>query len=114
MAFVGRARAREGARRRWASTGGFRRLRHQLANRCSGAPDTLDRTVGMAFGTMAFEALESGTSGLLTAVVDGLYQTTSLAGVRAGARPANVEAYYDADAYRPRLRELVGRSILLG
>ncbi len=80
----------------------------------SGAPDTLDRVVGMAFGTMAFEALESGKSGLLTAVVDGLYQTSSLDGVRAGARPANVEAYYDADAYRPRLRELAGRTVLLG
>jgi 6-phosphofructokinase len=79
----------------------------------AGAPDTLDRMVGMAFGTMAFEALESGKSGLLTAVVDGLYQTTSLSGVRAGARPADVDAHYDADAYRPHLRALAGKSVLL-
>ena len=80
----------------------------------SGAPDSIDRLVGMVFGTMAFESLQAGKSGLMTAVVDGSYRVVSLADVRAGARPANVETYYDAEAYRPRLGALEGRSLMLG
>lgn len=78
----------------------------------SGAPDSLDRMVGMAFGTMAFEALHAGESGQLTAIVDGHYRMADLSTVRAGARPANVVDYYDAEAYRPRLSALKGRALL--
>jgi 6-phosphofructokinase len=78
----------------------------------SGAPDSLDRMVGMVFGTMAFEAILDGQSGLLTAVVDGHYRAVPLAEVREGARPANVGDYYDAESYRPRLRALSGRALL--
>jgi 6-phosphofructokinase 1 len=80
----------------------------------SGAPDSIDRMVGMAFGTMAFEALHGKKAGVMTAVVDGHYRTVPLSEVRAGARPANVEAYYDAGTYRPRLGALEGKSLLLG
>ncbi len=80
----------------------------------AGAPDSLDRMVGMAFGTMAFEALQGGQSGLLTAVVEGLYRSVPLSEVRAGARPAKVEENYDSEEYRPRLRELEGRTMVIG
>ncbi|RKZ06971.1 phosphofructokinase [bacterium] len=80
----------------------------------AGAPDSLDRMVGMAFGTMAFEALQAGRSGLLTAVVEGQYRSVSLSEVRAGARPAKVEENYDSEQYRPRLRGLEGRTMVFG
>lgn len=80
----------------------------------SGAPDSLDRMAGMAFGTMAYEAMRDGRSGLLTAVVDGHYRSVPLSEVRAGARPANVATYYDAAEYRPRLQGLEQHTMLLG
>lgn len=79
----------------------------------AGAPDSLDRMAAMAFGTMAFEALAAGRSGQLTAIVDGRYRCVPLSEVRSGARPANVERYYDAAQYRPRLRALEQQTILL-
>ena len=80
----------------------------------SGAPDSLDRMVAMVFGTMAFESLHSGHSGIMTSIVDGNYRLVDLSEVRSGARPANIEAYYDVGTYRPRLGALEGKSLLLG
>lgn len=79
----------------------------------SGSPDSLDRTVGLAYGSMAYELLHEGRSGLMTAVVDARYQAVPLVKVSAGARPANVEDYYDRQSYRAKLTALEGKSLIL-
>jgi 6-phosphofructokinase len=79
----------------------------------SGKPDSLDRIVGLSFGSFAYDLLHTGRSGYMTAIVDGRYEAVPLAVVGTGARPANVEVYYDRENYRPRLEGIEGRSILL-
>jgi ATP-dependent phosphofructokinase / diphosphate-dependent phosphofructokinase len=79
----------------------------------SGSPDSLDRMVGLAFGNMAYQFLAEGTTGMMTAVVDARYQGVSLARVKEGARPANINDYYDREEYRPQLAQVTGKSILL-
>jgi len=79
----------------------------------SGKPDSLDRIVGMAYGALAYDLISRGQSGFMTALVGGRYEIVPLAVVGKGSRPANIETYYDKDNYRPKLRDIVGRSILL-
>ena len=79
----------------------------------SGSPDSLDRMVGLAFGSLAFECLYEKRSGLMTAVVGSRYQTVPLEKVSGGARPANIGDYYDSEQYRPLLTALEGKSMLL-
>jgi 6-phosphofructokinase 1 len=79
----------------------------------SGKPDSLDRMVGLSFGSLAYDLLRTGRSGHMTAIVDGRYEAVPLTVVGKGARPANIETYYDRETYRPRLEGIEGRSILL-
>ena len=79
----------------------------------SGKPDSLDRVVGLSFGSIAYDLLQTGRPGHMAAIINGRYEAVPLAHVSQGARPANVEAYYDRENYRPRLEGIEGRSILL-
>ncbi len=79
----------------------------------SGPPDVVDLMVGANFGTMAAEMLLDGASGRMAAIRSGVYTTTGLEVLAQGARRVDVEAFYDAEAYRPRIRALAGRPMLL-
>jgi 6-phosphofructokinase 1 len=79
----------------------------------SGSPDSLDRVVGLAFGNLAYQCLTENRSGVMTAVVDAKYRAVPLDRVQEGARPANIHDYYDREEYRPRLTEILGKSLLL-
>ncbi len=79
----------------------------------SGSPDSLDRVVGLSFGNLAYQFLAEGRSGWMTAVVDARYTGVPLATVQEGARPANIDDYYDRAEYRPHLAEVEGKSLLL-
>jgi len=79
----------------------------------SGSPDSLDRMVGMAWGTLAYDLLRNGRSGHMTALVQGMYRAVPLDVVSGGARPCNIGDYYDGSEYRPRLEKVEGRGIML-
>lgn len=79
----------------------------------SGPPDVLDLMVGSNFGTMAAEMLLAGASGDMVAIRRGVYTTTGLEVLAEGARRVDVEAFYDAEAYRPRVRALAGKPMFL-
>jgi len=79
----------------------------------SGPPDVLDLMVGANFGTMAAEVLLAGTSGDMVAIRQGVYTTTGLEVLAEGARRVDVETFYDAEAYRPRVRALAGKPMFL-
>ncbi len=79
----------------------------------SGPPDVLDLMVGFNFGTMAAEMLISGVSGRMAAVQGGVYAVSSLSVLAAGARRVDVDAFYDSDEYRPRIRALAGKPMFL-
>ncbi|MYH55392.1 MAG: phosphofructokinase [Acidimicrobiia bacterium] len=79
----------------------------------SGPPDVLDLMVGTNFGTMAAEMLLGGSSGQMVAIRAGVYTSTGLEVLARDARQVDVEAFYDQDAYRPRIRALAGKPMFL-
>jgi len=79
----------------------------------SGPPDSLDRMVSMAFGTLAFSLLKKGESGKLVGLTDGRYSAVPLEMVTAGKRAVDVASYYDKDAYKPKILEFLHQPMLL-
>jgi 6-phosphofructokinase 1 len=79
----------------------------------SGSPDSLDRMVGRAYATLAYDLLKNDRSGHMTALVDGQYRAVPLEVVSGGARPCNIGDYYDGAEYRVRMEKVEGRSIML-
>lgn len=79
----------------------------------SGAPDALDKMVSMAFGTLAVQLLEGGSSGLMTAVVDGNYEAVDVNLVAQGCKVVDVQALYDAKSYRPKIASVLNKPMFL-
>lgn len=79
----------------------------------SGPADSLDRMVGAAFGSMALAMINKGESGKLTAIQEGKYTTVPLDMVISGKRYADVDSYYDAENYQPKVKDFIGHPIFL-
>lgn len=80
--------------------------------RC-GPPDALDLMVAGNYGSMAADLLMAGQTGRMVALKKGVYTHVSMVETRAGARTVDVEALYDSDAYRPRIRSFDGLPMFL-
>ncbi len=78
----------------------------------AGAPDAIDILVPKNFATMAIRCIEEGNTGLMMAVQDGRYTTAPADISTRGKRQVDVEAMYDASAYRPRIASLLGMPLL--
>jgi len=79
----------------------------------AGAPDAMDLMVGRNFGTMAIQLIEDGESGLMTAIQDGRYTSEPADICTRGVRSVDVDALYDADAYRPHVARVSGMPMFL-
>ena len=79
----------------------------------SGSPDVVDLMVGFNYGTMAAELVVAGVSGHMVAIQGGAYTTEHLAVLAQGARTVDVDAFYDIENYRPRIREPAGKPMFL-
>jgi 6-phosphofructokinase 1 len=79
----------------------------------SGAPDTLDRMVANSFGILAADEVAKGHTGKLVALQGGSYTTVPLTTVAGGQRKIDVAELYDADAYRPKVRDIQGKPMFL-
>jgi len=79
----------------------------------SGSPDSLDLMVAMNFGTMASDLALEGKSGRMVALHQGSYTDVPLAETRGRVRNVDVEALYDVDEYRPRVRQVGGLPMFL-
>jgi len=80
----------------------------------TGAPDALDTMVARSMGAMAVQHLEQGQAGVMIAVRNGAYESVPVSTCIEGERHVDVDAYYDADAYRPNIHGLNGRPMFLG
>lgn len=80
----------------------------------SGPPDALDRIVASAYALMAVDLIARGQSGLMTALQNGRYTAVPADISISGLRRVNVARMYDTEAYRPRIKGIEGRSMLLG
>ena len=79
----------------------------------AGAPDGLDRLVASSFGHLAVQQLAEGAKGVMMAIRDGKYGTVPIETCTLGKKRVPVEDYYDAQAYRPRIRHLLNKPLFL-
>ena len=79
----------------------------------SGPPDSLDRMVGMAYGTIAMNMIKENRTGVMAALKDGRYTTVPIESVISGKKFADVDSYYDKKNYLPKVKEFLGHPMFL-
>jgi ATP-dependent phosphofructokinase / diphosphate-dependent phosphofructokinase len=79
----------------------------------SGQPDALDLMVATNYAVMAADLLLEGTHGRLVALRNGIYVNVPIEVVRQGVKRVDVEALYDEDGYRPKIRHVDGKPMFL-
>jgi 6-phosphofructokinase len=79
----------------------------------SGAPDSLDQLVANNFGSLAADLLRRGEVGKMVAVADGRYTAVPVEISGETKKRVDVERFYDASAYRPKVAEVMGMPMFL-
>jgi ATP-dependent phosphofructokinase / diphosphate-dependent phosphofructokinase len=79
----------------------------------SGSPDSLDLMVAFNYALLATDLVLGGASGRLVALRGGNYTDVPLTLTGEGQKRVDVDALYDVDAYRPKLREVEGQPMFL-
>jgi 6-phosphofructokinase 1 len=79
----------------------------------SGAPDALDLMVAVNFANVAMGLITNGVSGRMVALRDGSYTHIPISTVTSGVKRVDVDELYDADAYRPKVRNVLGKPMFL-
>ncbi|MES2293657.1 MAG: ATP-dependent 6-phosphofructokinase [Pseudomonadota bacterium] len=78
-----------------------------------GPPDALDQMVARNYGTMVVQLLAEGKRGLMTAIQGGRYTTVPVDSCVQGVRRVDVPAFYDTEAYRPRIAQIAAKPMFL-
>ena len=79
----------------------------------SGPPDSLDRMVATSYGSLALEMALHGKSGLMVALRNGVYAEVPIETIGEGLKRVDVGELYDSEAYRPKVRHLMGKPMFL-
>jgi 6-phosphofructokinase 1 len=79
----------------------------------SGNPDSLDLMVAMNYAVMAADLALEGKSGRMVALRRGIYTDVPLSEMREKVKRVDVEALYDIDQYRPKVRHVGGVPMFL-
>ncbi len=79
----------------------------------SGSPDSLDLMVAINYAVMATDLIAEGTPGRLVALRNGNYANLPLDVLGQGVKRVDVEALYDAEQYRPKIRHVDGKPMFL-
>ena len=79
----------------------------------SGEPDALDKLVALSFGTMAIQMIEKKIYGKMTAIKDGNYTVSDSDCVLIPQQNLIVSNLYDAENYRPDIKNILGRPMYL-
>lgn len=75
----------------------------------AGAPDALDQMVAKSYGALAVQMIEAGKTGIMTVLRDGNYTTVPADTCITGRKRVDVDAFYDAKSYRPRIAQVSGK-----
>lgn len=78
-----------------------------------GEPDFTDKLVASTFGTMAFDAVLKGRSGLMAAIQNGAYTMAAIPDPKLGPRHVDVATMYNTDRYRPQYDGKEGLPVFL-
>lgn len=79
----------------------------------SGAPDSLDRMVAMSYGNLAMQLVQREEYGKLVALQGGRYTTVPIEIVLTGKKQVDVDAYYDKENYKPKVKDFLGVPMFL-
>lgn len=79
----------------------------------SGAPDALDLMVAVNYANMAMDLVRNGVGGRMCALRDGTYTHIPMSTVTSGIKRVDVDELYDARAYRPKVRHVLGKPMFL-
>jgi 6-phosphofructokinase 1 len=79
----------------------------------SGTPDSLDQLVANNFGILAADLIRSGESGKMVAVSDGRYNAVPIEVGGEVKKRVDVERFYDAMNYRPKVATVMGMPMFL-
>jgi 6-phosphofructokinase len=79
----------------------------------SGSPDAVDKLVAGFFANIAVDSIVSGTFGIMTAIVEGKYDTVPISMVTAEKRIVDVKRFYNTDRYRPIYKNMKGLPLFL-
>ena len=79
----------------------------------SGTPDSLDLMVAINYAVMATDLVVDGTFGRLMALRDGNYANVPLTVVGQGVKRVDVDALYDEESYRPKIRHVDSKPMFL-
>ena len=79
----------------------------------SGAPDSLDRMVAMSYGNLAMQLALRGETGRMVALQGGKYTTVPIGHLTTGKKRVDVPNLYDAETYRPKIRDFMNLPMFL-
>ena len=79
----------------------------------SGAPDSLDQLVANNYGSLAADLLRRNQVGKMVAVVDGRYTAVPVENSGEAKKRVDVERFYDALEYRPKVADVMGMPMFL-
>jgi 6-phosphofructokinase len=79
----------------------------------SGAPDSLDRMVATCYGHLAVQLIKNKKAGRMVALSDGRYTSVPVETVTAGKKRIDVDKFYDAGNYRPKIQQHIGMPMFL-
>jgi ATP-dependent phosphofructokinase / diphosphate-dependent phosphofructokinase len=79
----------------------------------SGAPDSLDLMVATNYAVMAADLVTEGQTGLMVAMVDGNYTHVPVSVTGEGEKRVDVDALYDVERYKPKVRQVDGKPMFL-
>jgi len=79
----------------------------------SGSPDSLDRMVAVSFGNLAMDQVALGHTGRMVSLQQGNYTTVPIHLVISSQKKVDVSALYDAENYRPKVKDMLGKPMFL-
>ncbi|HKY86684.1 MAG TPA: 6-phosphofructokinase [Pseudorhodoplanes sp.] len=79
----------------------------------SGDPDFIDKLVALSFGTMAYDAILEGRTGLMSALVGGCYDLVPIPDPKLGPRKLDVASTYNTARFRPSYSNKRGLPVFL-
>ena len=79
----------------------------------SGRPDSLDLMVATNYAVMAANLAMEGSSGRMVALRGGTYTNVPISVTGEGVKRVDVGELYDAEAYRPKVRHVLGKPMFL-
>ncbi len=79
----------------------------------SGPPDTMDLMAAFNYGNLAMDLIEEGKFGHMVSLQQGRYTYVPADSPAQEARTVDVDAFYDVEAYRPRVKQALGKPMFL-